>query len=111
MEEEKPENDSGFTLTEHLLVEQLAERGHSEFMENILFYISGFIVKKLIKLLSCTACRSCLISSPSSPSIKTTQHSDTPAASAFTLFVNRDGLTIPSQSVYAVVKYAEHIFN
>ncbi|CAB4023856.1 Hypothetical predicted protein, partial [Paramuricea clavata] len=117
IEEEKPENDSGFTLTEQLLVEQLAERGHSEFMGNILFDISGFIVKKLIKLLACTACRSCLISSLSSSSVdhdycgaKTTQHSDTPAASAFTLFVNRGGLTIPSQSVYAVVKYAEHIF-
>ena len=117
IEEEKPENDSGFTLTEQLLVEQLVERGHSEFMENILFYISGFIVTKLIKLITCTACRSCLISSPSSPSVdhdycgtKTTQHSDTPTASAFTLFINRGGLTIPSQSVFAVVKYAEHIF-
>ncbi|CAB4038383.1 THAP domain-containing 9, partial, partial [Paramuricea clavata] len=45
IEEEKPENDSGFTLTEQLLVEQLAERGHSEFMGNILFHISAFIVK------------------------------------------------------------------
>ena len=35
IEEEKPENDSGFTLTEQLLVEQLAERGNSDFMENI----------------------------------------------------------------------------
>ncbi len=86
-------------------------------MENILSYLSGFIVTKLIKLIACTACSSCLISSPSSPSVdhdycgtKTTQHSDTPTASAFTLFINRGGLTIPSQSVFAVVKYAEHIF-
>ena len=115
--EEKPESDSGFTLTEQLLVEQLEERGHSEFMENILFYISGFIVTKLMALIACTACKKCLISSPLPSSIdhdycgaKTTQHSDTPAASAFTLFINRGGLTIPSQSVFAVVKYAEHIF-
>ena len=115
--EEKPESDSGFTLTEQLLVEQLAERGHSEFMENILFYISGFIVTKLMALIACTACKSCLISSPLPSSIdhdycgvKTAQHSDTPAASAFTLFINRGGLTIPSQSVFAVVKYADHIF-
>ena len=68
-------------------------------------------------LIACTACKSCLISSPLPSSIdhdycgvKTTQHSDTPAASAFTLFINRDDLTIPSQSVFAVVEYAEHIF-
>ena len=117
--EEKPESDSGFTLTEQLLVEQLAltERGHSEFMENILFYICGFIVTKLMALIACTACKKCLISSPLPSSIdhdycgaKTTQHSDIPAASAFTLLMNRGGLTIPSQSVFAVVKYAEHIF-
>ena len=66
--------------------------------------------------MTCSACRSCLISSPSSSSVdhnycgtKTTQ-TDAPTASAFTLFVNRGGLTIPSQSVYTVVKYAEHIF-
>jgi hypothetical protein len=116
MEEDEQENDSAFTLTEQLLVEQLEEKGHSEFTENILFYISGFIVKKLMKLMTCSACRSCLISSPSSSSVdhnycgtKTTQ-TDAPTASAFTLFVNRGGLTIPSQSVYTVVKYAEHIF-
>ena len=115
--EETPENDSGFTPEEQLLVEQLEERGHSEFMENILFYISGYIVTKLITLISCTACRSSLISSTSTQSLdhdycgmKTTQHSAAPRASAFTLFINRGGLTIPSQSVFAVVKYAEHIF-
>ena len=96
--EEKPESDSGFTLTEQLLVEQLAERGHSEFTENILFYISGFIVTKFMALIACTACKSYLISSPLPLSIdhdycgvKTTQHSDTSAASAFTLFINRGG--------------------
>ena len=85
--EETPENDSGFTPEEQLLVEQLEEKGHSEFMENILFYISGYIVTKLITLISCTACRSSLISSTSTQSLdhdycgmKTTQHSAAPRA-------------------------------
>lgn len=83
--EETPDNDSDFTLEEQLLVEQLAERGHSEFMENILFYISRYIVTKLITLITCTACRGSLISSSSPQSIdhdycgmKTTQHSEIP---------------------------------
>ena len=70
-------------------------------MENILFYISGFMVTKLITLISCTACRSSLISSPSTQSVdhdycgmKTTQHSDNSAVSAFTLFINGGSLTI-----------------
>ena len=103
--------------SEQLLVEQLEESGHSEFMKNILFHISGYIATKLMRLISCTACGRSLISSTSTQSLdhdycgmKTTQQSDAPRASAFTLFINRGGLTIPSQSVFAVVKYAEHIF-
>ena len=66
IEEEKPGNDSGFTRTEQLLVDQLAERGNSDFMENILYYISGFMVTKLTKLIAYTAGKSCFISSSSS---------------------------------------------
>ena len=117
LDEETPENDSGFTPEQQLLIEQLEERGHSEFMENILLHIGGYIVTKLITLISCTACGRSLISSTSTQSLdhdycgmKTTQQSDAPRASTFTLFINRGGLTIPSQSVFAVVKYAEHIF-
>ena len=118
--EETPGNDSGFTLKEQLLVEQLEEREHSEFMEKSLFYVSGFTVTKLITLISCTACRSSLVSNPSTQSVdhsycgmKTTQHSvasAAPAASAFTLFINRGGLIIPSQSVFAALSSMLNIF-
>ena len=58
-----------------------------EFMENILLYISGFIVTKLITSISCTACRSSLISSPSTQfadhdycRMKDPQHSRCPSS-------------------------------
>ena len=86
--EETPENDSGFIPEEQLLVEQLEGRGHSEFMKNIyiLFYISGYIVTKLIILISCTACKSSLIDHDYCGK-KTTQQSDALRASAFTLCI------------------------
>ena len=46
-----------FTQEENMMVENLDVEGPSEFVENILFYISGFIVSKLVKLLTCSVCR------------------------------------------------------
>jgi hypothetical protein len=85
-----------------MMVEHLDEGGHTEFIENILFYIGGFIVSKLLKLLTCSACQMsdgdyCGVNSDDS-------------ASAFTHFVNRGGLQIPSKLVYLVLKYAEQVF-
>ena len=74
--EETPENDSGFTPEEQLLVEQLEERRHSELMENILFYVSGYITST--QSLDHDYC-----------GMETTQHSAASRASAFTLFIDQ----------------------
>ena len=89
----------------------LQRKSHTEFIKNVLFYIAGFVVSRLVKKISCQSCKNCLIGSLS--------HSDHPyydgynkshGAAAFTAFVNNGGLKIPSSSVYKIVEYAEHVF-
>ena len=74
--------------------------------------MSGFVVSKLVKKISCSSWKNCLLSqfNPATSdhgycSVKFSQ-----VASAFTLFVNNGGLRIPSELVYLVVEYAEKEF-
>ena len=85
----------------------LQSNSHTEFIKNVLFYIAGFVVSRLVKKISCQSCNSCLIGSLS--------HSDHPyydgynkshGAAAFSAFVNNVGLKIPSSSAYKIVEYA-----
>ena len=116
VEENMPNVNNGFTPPEHELAQQLEEKNHSEFVENILYYISGYIVAKLIKSITCTACKNCLISRSLSTPRQLFDHDyegsrpDNQRASAYTQFVNKGGLTIPSASVFDVIKYAEIVF-
>ena len=85
---------TSFTLQERMMVEHLDEGGHTEFIENILFYIGGFIVSKLLKLLTCSACRNSLVSSCPVPQMSDHDYcgvksNSDDSASAFTHFVNR----------------------
>jgi hypothetical protein len=45
------------TADENFMYEQLQQNSHSDFISNILFYIGGFIVSKLVKKLTCQACK------------------------------------------------------
>ena len=109
--------ETSLTLEEQLLISQLEQDNQSEFVSNILFYIGGFIVYKLVKVITCQSCLKCLIScSPSSTKWEhdycgsVIRYDEVAAASAFTLFVNNGGLNIPSKSVFLVVEYAEKVF-
>jgi hypothetical protein len=44
----------------NLMCERLAFQEHSKFIQNVLFYISGYIVVKLMDKLSCSECKKCL---------------------------------------------------
>ena len=98
----------------NLLLTRLNSSTTSEFTSNVLFYINGYIVAKLVKELSCSSCKSCLLSHYSTPTPEhdycTMKYNEVASASAFTLFVNNGGLRVPSQSVYSVVEYAEKLF-
>ena len=79
------------------------------------------MVKKLLKLFTCQACRNSLVSNCTYPTatntsdhnycgIQSMRYTKVAAASAFTLFINKGGLQIPSQSVFHVLEYAEQVF-
>ena len=99
---------------EDLLCSHLNAPTTSEFLSNILFYIGGYIVSKLVKKLSCSSCKTSLLAqfTTTTPDHDycALNYSEVAPASAFTLFVNNGGLQIPSDSVYAIVEYAEKVF-
>jgi hypothetical protein len=95
------------------MIELLDQKGHSDFTANILFYIAGYIVSKLLKLLTCPDCITSLTSQPSTNPDQDccgVRYNSAAAASAFTLFVNNGGLKIPSKSVFQIIEYAELVF-
>ena len=105
-------NDSSdiFSMCEHL-----NEVGHSEFTSNVLFYIAGYIVSKLIKTLACAACKKSLLPLPeqlpaNGHDYTSTIYHEAGKTSSFTTFINKGGLQIPSTSVFRTVEYCEHVF-
>ena len=87
---------------------------HSEFIQNILEYISGFIVAKLVKQVKCPSCIANLTgSSPKPPTQSEHDYFMQPVNKpkpSFLHFLNNRNLKIPSKFVVNIVKYAEHIF-
>ena len=117
-EQTKNKEDSSNSSEENdinLMCEHLAFQEHSEFIQNVLFYISGYIVAKLMDKLSCSECKKCLVPLPTQLPINghdytASLYHDCGRASSFTTFVNKGGLQIPSTSVFRTVQYCEHIF-
>ena len=105
------EKTEDITKEECLLLGHLQEAyKQSEYVQNVLFYIGGYIVSKLIKQISCSQCRHCLISNCSASQtneINTARYNE---ASAFTQFVNNGGLTIPQKSFFSILVCAEKVF-
>ena len=116
VEQNAPTANNGFTPSEQKLAQQLEEKEHPKCVENVLYYISGHIVAKLVKSITCTACKNCLLSRSLTSPGQLLDHDyegsrpDHQSASAYTQFVNKGGLTIPSTSVFSVIKYAEIAF-
>ena len=74
-------------------------------------FIAGFIVSRLVSKISYNSCHNCLIVSFSNTDRPYYDgHNKSHGAAAFTAFVNNGGLKIPSESVYKIVAYAEHVF-
>ena len=109
---ETPPDNCNQTIPEFLSTQLINPT--SEFLSNVLFYIGGFVVSKLLDKLTCLSCKKCLLSQFTSTvpdhDYCAMNYSDVTSASAFTVFVNNGGLKIPSRSVYLVVEYAEKVF-
>lgn len=104
LEEDKDENadanNSMEEAEESLMFEHLDRGIHSDYISNILFYIGGFIVSKLVKKLTCQACKDCLVGSINRAESDhdycgQSAYNEVSTAAAFTLFVNNGGLRIP----------------
>ena len=55
--------------SEMLLIEYHSDNeGHSEFMSNVLFYLAGYIVSKLLVKLTCPGCKRSLVPQPNETS-------------------------------------------
>ena len=108
-------NDSQESRNMSSMCEHLNEEKHSEFSSNVLFYIAGCIVSKLIKAIACSACKKSLLLLPkqlpdNGYDYTSTIYHEAGKASPFTTFVNMGGLQIPSTSVCRTVEYCEHVF-
>lgn len=112
--EENEQQEQQEQQHEEELAGLLDQKVHSDFTSNILFYIGGYIVSKLVKQLTCLDCISTLLSNQTSSNSDHdycgVRYNEVAAASAFTLFVSNGGLKIPSKSVFEIIEYAEHVF-
>lgn len=81
----------------------------SDFQNNILYYIAGFICRKLRNLLDCVECINVLLDNQ--PSQCHVDHSyaknHVSDFSAFTMKISNGGLLLASESVFKVVQYCE----
>ena len=85
---------------------------YTDFIDNVLYYISGFVVAKLIRHIKCEFWKQCLLGQLSR---NRSDHMYCPgyydnAPAAFTLIISNGGLTIPSVSTFRSVECAEKVF-
>lgn len=85
------------------------ENTHSDYQKNILYYITGYIIKNIVKRLKCNECRSLLLAADN------TQNDhlyllNINKYQSFTTFVNRGKLHFPSVEAYKIVIFADKIF-
>ena len=87
---------------------QLDHQLPNELQDNVLYYISGFVVRDLISKLKCKDCTGELFLDPRDPhALKVT---DYPIHAKFTSFKQKGGLIMPSPAVVKIVKTAEVLF-
>ena len=101
------QSDGETVEMERMLIEVDRTDGN-ELKDNILYYIAGFIVRKLLPMVKCTNCWQQLILKSSDYS--TMIGTEYPVYAKFTQLVQKGGLMLPSVAVLRLVKAAEVIF-
>ncbi|KAL5235558.1 hypothetical protein ACI65C_002968 [Semiaphis heraclei] len=103
-----PEQNLENELDISLLAEQYNKLDFNSItIENILYYICGYIVKKLIPTLKCDGCIEA-VTDPYVENDHVYQNNTTPKY--FTIMKNRGGLKYASDGVYKIVKLTETLF-
>ena len=87
---------------------QLDQERPNELLDNVLYYIAGFVVRSLLKSLKCRDCRSALLLDVDDPhALHKERH---PLHAKLACFKQSGGLIFPSQSVLKIVKAAKVLF-
>lgn len=90
------------------LVESLDSFQLPPYQSNILYYITGNIVKKLKNKCNCTHCNDILLKSNNKTDHEYTVNPSN--SSGFLTFVNRGGLCVPSEIAFKIVMFCEKVF-
>ena len=101
------EDDSDTFSCEEMLI-QLDQESPNELLDNVLYYIAGYVVRAVMKKLKCTECKSALLLDADNP--HALDRESYPLQAKFTCYKQNDGLLFPSQAVLKIVKAAEVIF-
>ena len=100
-------NDEETLQVERILI-NMDETSPNDLRDIILYYISGFLVRKMLPNVKCRKCRQELLLDPHDAQASRTV--EFPVYSLFTLSLQRGGLTLPSSAVMKLVKATEVIF-
>ena len=105
--ESVPRDDLETLQTERMMI-AIDHEFPDSLQDNVLYYISGFIVRSLLKQLQCTVCRSELLLYVHDP--HALRRYSFPVQTKFTQFKQQGGLIFPSLAVLRIVKATEVLF-
>lgn len=92
----------------------LAEQSNNIFLnsitENVLYYISGFVVKMILPSLKCQYCMRAIIDAPCAQDHSYYNTEDIKSIKRFTNIKQKGGLKLASDSVYKTVRLTETLF-
>lgn len=91
------------------ILEAVDNMNISFIQQNILYYIAGYIVKSLIKRITCNDCIH-ILTHTNNITFEHTYCSEIVPASSFMKFINRGKLCVPSTVVYNIIQYVEKVF-
>lgn len=91
----------------------LGDKTLTDFQENIIYYIAGYIVRNLIKQSTCTHCNEILLNKNSNNNQISEDHSYASSSENFKRFtqsVTRGGLIFASDAVFKILTFSEKQF-
>lgn len=103
-------NDSQDMEEVNSLVKCLAKRNLTDFQENVIFYISGYIVRNLINLSTCTHCNEILLYKNKPLNDDHSYVFSDESFKKFTNSVTRGGLVYSSSVIFKIISFAEKQF-
>lgn len=107
----KPKKQYNDEIDYYLLAEHCNNTFLSLITENVLYYISGYVVKTLLQNLKCESCIRGILDTPSVHNhTYCNEGDDNKSIRKFTFVKQRGGLKLPSDSVYKTIRLTETLF-